>query len=134
MRYLLDTSVYSQPLRRKAVVYALKRWQEVGDAACAVSIVSIGEVEWGLHSEGREQRWMKYQNLLKSRLEVLQTSNDVWTTFARIKARKQKLGEVVADLDLLIASVAINHGLIVATLNSRDFSRVEGLAWEYWSE
>lgn len=134
MRYLLDTSVYSQPLRRKAVVYALKRWQEVGDAACAVSIVSIGEVEWGLHSEGREQRWMKYQNLLKSRLEVLQTSNDVWTTFARIKARQQKLGEVVADLDLLIASVAINHGLIVATLNSRDFSRVEGLAWEYWSE
>lgn len=133
MRYLLDTSVYSQPLRRKAVVCALKRWQEAGDAACAVSIVSVSEVEWGLHLEGREQRWMKYQELLKDRIEVLPTTNDVWTTFARIKARQQKLGEVVADLDLLIASVAINHGFTVATLNSRDFSRIEGLAWEDWS-
>ena len=42
-----------------------------------------------------------------------------------MKARQQKLGQTVADLDLLIAACAREQGLVVATLNYRDFSRIE---------
>lgn len=50
-----------------------------------------------------------------------------------MKARQQRLGEPVSDLALLIAATAKEQGLTVATLNSKDFSRIEGLAWENWS-
>jgi len=132
-RYLLDTSVYSQPLRRRPVMTALERWQEVGDGACAIAHVTVGEIEWGLHYENNPQRWEKYTALLQDRLRSYETSAGVWSLFARMKSRQQRLGEPVSDLDLLIAATAKEQGLTVATLNSRDFSRIEGLAWENWS-
>ena len=131
--YLLDTSVYSQPLRRKPVMPALRRWQETGDEACVVSAATLGEIEWGLHYEGNPSRWERYAAILQARLKVLATTESVWSQFARMKARQRLLGEPVSDLDLLIAATARGDGLIVATLNSRDFSRIEGLAWENWS-
>lgn len=131
--YLLDTSVYSQALRRQPVVKALERWEAVGDAQCKVSIVSVAEVEFGLHLEAREERMKRYEALLRGRLDVLATDTSVWKTFAKRKARQQQLGQPVSDLDLLIASCAICHQLTVATLNARDFSRIEGCAWEDWS-
>jgi predicted nucleic acid-binding protein len=133
-RYLLDTSVFSQPLRNKPVLRSLERWQAAGDARCRVSAVSVAEVEFGLHLEASSGRWQKYDALLRGRLEVLPTGSEVWEEFARRKARQHKLGRVVADLDLLIAATATHHGLIVATLNAKDFQKIDGLAWESWAE
>lgn len=133
MAYLLDTSVYSQPLRRSPVKEALRRWQQEGDVNCFVSVVTISEVEWALHLEARPSRWAKYRALLEARLSVLQTDVESWHLFARLKARQQLLGQPVADLDLLIAAVAKRHQYTLATLNRTDFSRIEGLEWEDWS-
>jgi len=133
-RYLLDTSVYSQPLRRRPVMAALGRWRDAGDGHCRVSVVSIAEVEFGLHLEGRAERHERYRTLLTGRLGVVATDPAVWEEFARRKARQQILGMPVADLDLLIATCAACHRLTVATLNARDFARIEGCAWEDWSE
>ncbi len=132
MKYLLDTSVFSQPLRRKPVEAALWHWKERGDSACRVSIVTVAEVEWGLHFENRKQRWQRYTHLLQGRLECLNTDEDVWRQFAQMKARQRRLGLAVADLDLLIAATARIHHLTVATLNAGDFARIEGSSWEDW--
>ena len=51
-----------------------------------------------------------------------------------MKARQHQLGSPIADLDLLIAAVAVQHDLILATLNARHFSLIEGLRWEDWSK
>jgi tRNA(fMet)-specific endonuclease VapC len=113
---------------------ALEHWRDAGDATCRTSIVSVAEVEFGLNLEGNATRWEKYNSILKDRLEVLNVDARVWAVFAKMKARQHKLGAVVADLDLLIAATAITHGLKVATLNAKDFSKIEGLAWEDWSK
>jgi tRNA(fMet)-specific endonuclease VapC len=131
--YLLDTSVYSQPLRRQPVVRALERWEVTGDAQCLVSVVSVAEVEFGLHLGGNQKRQQRYEALLQGRLDVVATDSAVWQEFAKRKARQQILGLPVSDLDLLIAACAIYHRLIVATLNAKDFSKIEGCAWEDWS-
>jgi predicted nucleic acid-binding protein len=132
MRYLLDTSVFSQPLRRKPVEACLLRWKAAGDIQCAASIVTIAEIEFGLALEASPARQAKYEAILENRLTVIPTNEAVWQAFARMKARQQKLGEPVADLDLLIAATARVHQLCVATLNKADFSRIEGIAWEDW--
>lgn len=131
--HLLDTSVYSQPLRRCPVVRALERWEALGDSHCKVSFVSVAEVEFGLHLEGSEKRQERYEELLQGRLDVVATDLAVWKEFAKRKARQQILGLPVSDLDLLIASCAICHQLTVATLNAKEFAKIEGCAWEDWS-
>ena len=97
MRYLLDTSVYSQPLRRKPVESALTRWKEAGDSACAICAVTAAEVEYGLLLENRPRRREKFRALLAGRLPVLPTDAAVWTEFARRKARQTKAGREIAD-------------------------------------
>ena len=133
MQYLLDTSVFSQPLRLKCVEGALQRWKAIGDKNCLVSSTTIAEVEFGLWIEDREQRWAKYRFLLENRLQILQTTEEVWHSFAKMKARQRALGQPIEDLDLLIAATASANGLTIATLNSTDFSRIEGISWEDWS-
>lgn len=133
MRYLLDTSVYSQPIRNKPLHAALTRWQQASDTQCAIAAVTLAEIEWGLHYEDNATRWRKYTALLENRLTCLSTSDAVWSLFAKMKARQRRIGESVSDLDLLIAATARAHNLTVATLNMKDFSRIEGLAWEDWS-
>lgn len=134
MRYLLDTSVYSQPLRRKPVESALLHWKRVGDSECAISAVTAAEVEYGLLLENRPQRREKFVILLEDRLPVLETDTAVWLEFARLKARQRRGGREIADLDLLIAATAVVQRLVVATLNARDFKAIEGLACEDWSQ
>jgi len=54
-------------------------------------------------------------------------------TYADMRAVLEKTGQRVPDLDLLIAATAKTHGLIVATLNVRHFSRIPDLPIEDWS-
>jgi len=133
-RYLLDTSVYSQPLKKRPVTAALECWERAGDAACRVSTVTLAEVEFGLSVEDNAKRRERFQSLVEGRLEVIETDAATWLEFGARKARQQRLGQPVSDLDLLIATCAVRHGLTVATLNSRDFARIEGVPWEDWSE
>ena len=73
-----------------------------------------------------------YEQTLRDRLISYPIDTTVAETFAQLKAKQIQTGNRVADLDLLIAACARTQGLIVATLNHRDFSRIEGLAWEDW--
>ena len=133
MDYLLDTSVYSQPLRRKPVRAALERWKKTGDKHLSISIVTLSEVEFGLAWENNPLRRDKFDALLRYRLPILPTDDRVWSRFAILKARQQATVEPVSDLDLLLAATAIAHNLYLATLNRKAFSRVESLRWEDWS-
>ncbi len=133
MRYLLDTSVYSQALRRKTTPGVVDRWQRVGDSRCSISIVTAAEVEWGLHKLASPSARARYESLLKPRLTVHPTDAAVWNQFARIKAIQETQGRPVADLDLLIAATAEVHGLVVATCNPKHFSLIAGPALEDWS-
>lgn len=132
-QYLLDTSVFSQPLRRKPVMAALRKWATAGDSSCAVSIVTLAEIEFGLNLENSARRRDKYDALLRHRLPVLPADEIVWSRFSGMKAQQQALGQPVSDLDLLIAATALVNNLRVAALNHTDFSRIESLSWEDWS-
>lgn len=52
--------------------------------------------------------------------------------FGELKARLRAEGNIVADADLFIASIALAHGATVVTGNRRHFERVPGLASEDW--
>lgn len=133
--HILDTSVFAQPLRRPAqrVMSAMQHWADLGDARLSVSVVAHAETAFGVHSSGSRRMQLQFEQMLADRLPIVDTDRDVWAEFARMKSRQLRLGLRISDLDLLIAASAHVHRLIVATLNRRDFSRIENLNWEDWS-
>lgn len=106
----------------------------MGDAKLAVSVITEAEVRSGLLILGAATLMDKYETSLRGRLHTFRIDDEIAETFAILKARQSQVGSIVGDLDLLIAACARTYGLVLATLNRRDFSRVEGLAWEDWGE
>jgi predicted nucleic acid-binding protein len=133
LTHLLDTSVYSQRLRPKPVAGVIRRWQQLGDAALAISAICEAEILYGLERKGSARLWTEYHEYLENRLVLLPLDQAVAARYALLKARQQTCGQPVADFDLLIAATAMEHGLIVATLNVRHFSAIEELKVEDWT-
>ncbi|MFM6685266.1 MAG: PIN domain-containing protein, partial [Dolichospermum sp.] len=50
----------------------------------------------------------------------------------KIRAQLANLGTPIGYNDLLIASIALSHDLILVTHNTKEFVRVEGLKIEDW--
>lgn len=133
-RYLLDTSVYSQPLRRTPLTGPMRRWQAAGDERCVTSVVCVAEVLYGIRLKGSHQMLDLFEQVIRPRFPILPVDERVGETFAQLKTALRQQGQVVADLDLLIAATAKSYQLTVATLNAADFSRVPGIAVENWGE
>ena len=133
LRYLLDTSVFSQPIRPQPHLSCQRRWQKHGDARLAVPAMAIAEVEFGLFHKNSDRLWTAYRSILKNRLHIFDFTAPVASVFGEIKSRQTRTGKNVDDFDLAIAAVAMNHDLTLATLNARHFQLIDNLKWEDWS-
>lgn len=131
--HLLDTSVYSQPLKPRPLASVEQRWTALGDSALAISSICEAELLYGLELKKSSRLQALYDQLLKNRLPVFPVDAAVAKEFSVIKADCRKKGISVSDFDLLIAATAKAQGLILATLNVRHFQGIEGLAFENWS-
>lgn len=135
--HLLDTSVYSQPIRKTPVRTALDRWEAVGDTAVVSSVICEAEVLFGIRKEKRINSGTKigerYDALLKGKCDLLPVDRPVAEIYAKLRDDLQSRGTPVADMDLLIAATAKANNLIVATLNTKDFVVIQGVTVEDWS-
>lgn len=132
--YLLDTSVFCQPIRPQPNAACQARWQRYGDDRLAVPAIAIAELEYGLFLKNSDKLWDAYRTILKDRLDTLDFTAATATVFGEMKTRQTKTGKTIDDFDLAIAAIAISHDLVVATLNARHFKIIEGLKWQDWSK
>lgn len=131
--YLLDTSVYSQPIRRQMHAGVVGRWDGLSQANSAVSAICEAEVLFGLKKNGSDRMRSIYDATLRGRFPVLPIDAEVAATYADLRAECEGNGVKVQDMDLLIAATAKTHGLTIATLNGKDFKCIAGLKVEDWS-
>ena len=52
--------------------------------------------------------------------------------FGEVKARLATGGQIVADADLFIASIALSRGATLVTGNRKHYERIPGLVLEDW--
>lgn len=132
--HLLDTSVYSQPIKKFPLHTVIVRWNRLGDERLCTSIFCETEVLQGLEMKHSETLWHAYQSILKDRLPLLPFERTIAPTYAALQAEFIQQGKTRPIFDLLIASTARVHNLILATCNYRDFRDIPGLTVEDWSQ
>jgi predicted nucleic acid-binding protein len=131
---VLDTSAASAVMHRATP--ALARLQrEAPDDVVLVAPV-IAEIRFGLE---RLARGSRRRRLLEAEYALLRSAVcfEPWTEeaaaeFGRQKARLERLGAIIEDLDIAIGSIALVLGARVATLNVKHLSRLRNLAVEDW--
>ena len=126
-RYLLDTNIvialFSEEVRVQEKV------REVAVVASAPPI--IGELRYGAQKSDkvsenlhRINRFVQQNIFFPCDLETAQ-----W--YGIIKERLRRKGRPIPDNDIWIASIAMQHRLILVTRDSH-FDQVESLQTEYW--
>jgi tRNA(fMet)-specific endonuclease VapC len=53
-------------------------------------------------------------------------------TYGRIRAELEHAGTLIGPNDMMIAAVAVAHGLTLVTHNTGEFGRVAGLIFTDW--
>lgn len=132
LTHLLDTSVYSQPIRDRPIERVLERWSEHKDSNLCISAIVHAEILQGLLDRQSKKYWRRYRELLERYYPVLAFDEAVADTYSRLAIELKRTGKSKPMADLMIAATARHHGLIVATLNARDFEGIPGVAVENW--
>ena len=134
LTHLLDTSVYSQPLRPKPLPSVISHWKRLGDATLAISAICESELIYGLEKRASQRLWLEYRSSLKDRLVLLPIDQAVAHWFGAMKADCDKKGTPRANFVLLIAATALQHQLTLATCNPKHFQDIPGLSVEDWNQ
>jgi tRNA(fMet)-specific endonuclease VapC len=105
------------------------------DEELAITAVSVGELVHGATRSQRAADNLARLDVLLAALTVL--PYDEWSAwrFGQLKAQLEQAGEVISDLDLQIASIALDLGVVFVTHNQKHFSRLTelaGLVLEDW--
>jgi len=125
MKYLIDTHWVVSYLNGRQEAFQF--FSSLSQDELAISYVTYAEIYQGVYY-GRDPKSAErgFLEFLRQ-VDQIPISKSVLKIFSRIRGDLKSRGQLIADLDLLIASTAIHHNLILATRNIRDFGRIPNL-------
>lgn len=129
-RYLLDTNQVSDALKGHPSVLA--RLSRVPVGAVAISVITVGELRYGLAWRGHPPELTRLVNEFVSRVHVLEWGADEAEVYGELRAQCRRHGIGVGALDLLIASQAQAAGAVLVT-RDRPLGGIPGLTIEDWT-
>ncbi len=131
MTYLWDTDTCIYHLNGNPKIR--QKVKKVGAKVISISIVTIAELKFGAYNSTKVESNLERIRALQQKIQVLSEFTDtIATIFAENKAKLKKQGISIGDFDLLIASFALHHNLIVVTNNTAHFQHVPNLQIENW--
>ena len=100
----------------------------------ATTAISVAELTHGANRSQRRDDNLARLEVLLSALVILPFDDVAGRRFGTLKAELESRGEPPDDLDLQIASIAIETRSVLLTNNSTHFKRVSGLQLLNWLE
>ena len=123
--YLLDTNIVSYMLTGKSRAARAKlRSLRENEVAC-ISTVTEAELRYGL-AKNPHSRTRTGMDVFLNRLRVLPFGRDEAVVYGELRAKLERGGKTLGNMDLLIAAQAISVDAVLVT-NDRSFSQVDDL-------
>jgi tRNA(fMet)-specific endonuclease VapC len=111
----------------------VSRWLAASPTDLAIPSIVAYEIEFGTLKIGTHHRRAAVSGLLRHVLQV-PFDDDAARSAARIRFDLESRGLTIGPMDLLIAGTALSRNAVLATNNTREFSRVEGLRLVDWTK
>lgn len=130
MIYLLDTDTCIYWL--KNITSVTNKIQTIGWENICICNITVAELYFGAYNSQKvTENLTRAENFIQN-IDVIALDNNAVKKFGELKAELRKIGQPVADFDLLIASVAITKKYTLVTNNTRHYSRIYELKLENW--
>ncbi len=125
---ILDTDTISYYLRGDENVrkkFLLSRHK------LASTTINYSELIFGLKKRDNKNLLPKVE-LIFDNIKIYDFDKNAARVFGILKALLSKDGTIVADMDLMIASIAISNDEVLISNNLKHFKKIEGLIVENW--
>jgi predicted nucleic acid-binding protein len=139
VKWLLDTNVLSEPFRPRPDRAVLDWLASRAADETVISIVAVAELRVGARAVADKTRrdditrWIDEEISRSFADRILPLSTNVLVDWIEIGRALAARGETRAPADLLVASTARIHDLIIVTRNARDFARTGTIVYDPWS-
>ena len=131
MSYLIDTDIVIYSLKGDERV--IKNFHEHRNSPKSLSVITYGELVYGAKKSKAVAKNLARAYRIAEVFPIIDITPAVVETFGAIKTALEQQGNIVADMDLLIAATALTHNLILVTNNQKHFGRINGLDIENWA-
>lgn len=127
---MLDTNMVSAMVGRERhrITEQVRR---VGESAVCLSILSSGELQYGIRKKGSAALTKEIGSLLDA-IAIIPVEAPVDVVYGDIRHALTSVGQAIGPIDFLIAAHALALDLTLVTANTREFSRVPNLRVENW--
>lgn len=130
--YCLDTNIviyYQNNSNQKVTQKLLTK----NDDELCITQITRSELFYGAYKSQQIQQNLVTAKDFCNSIQVINPTFKSDEIFGLIKANLRRQGKIVADFDLMIASICLANDLILVTANTKHFENIEGLKVEDWS-
>jgi predicted nucleic acid-binding protein len=126
MRYLVDTCVISELIKKSPADSVVSWIREQDELSLYLSVLTFGELEKGLSKLGDSRRKLKLRNWvdcdLKHRFSgrILAFDYETACRWGEISGSAERIGRPMPVIDGQLAATALIHGMTFVTRNSSD--------------
>jgi predicted nucleic acid-binding protein len=125
MMYLVDANVLSEPTKQAANKKVIS-WLTANESSLVVDSIILGELRIGILALPRGRKRKRLEEWFESVMEAIDCvpwDATVSRRWAALVVDLKRKGETVPLLDGMIAATALEHDLVIATRNIRDFKK-----------
>ncbi|MBS3770992.1 MAG: type II toxin-antitoxin system VapC family toxin [Bacteroidales bacterium] len=131
-RALIDTDILSYYFKgERNVLRNFEKYLETFEII-ELSIITYYEILSGLQAKNAFRQLEIFEEFAKDNIVIPLTENSCKISAELYSNLKQK-GELIDDIDLLIAGIAIENEMTIVTNNEKHFQRIPGLKIENWA-
>ena len=131
MAYLLDTNTCIYFLNRSSPKI-IAQMKKLSPSDIKLSSITVAELFFGAEKSKAKKKNRSIVEEFVSNFEIIPFDERCCQTYAKIRASLEKSGSPVGPMDLLIASITLEHNLRLVTNNVKEFRRIKGLRVENW--
>ncbi len=130
-RALIDTDILSYYFKGDEVVIEnFRNYLEDFDLI-EISLITYYEIVGGLLSKNALKQLVIFERFVTENL-VLPLTEESAKISAELYSSLRQNGNLIDDIDLLIAGIAIENNMTLVTNNDNHFNRIPGLKIENW--
>lgn len=130
MRYVIDSDTVIYLLRGNKSI--ISQFLNVDPDDLATTRINYVELLFGAYNSQRVKQNLTRIKSFLAELPILEFDQQASEWFARQKADLKKQGSLIADMDLMIASICLASESTLVTNNTRHFTRIHGLRLANW--
>lgn len=127
-KYLIDSDVLIYFL--KGDQKAITKLSNLPSTELYTSRINYTELIYGAYNSSKVEKNLDIIIPFLQNFQILEYDEKSAIQFAKSKAKLKKSGNLIADMDLMIASINLENNCTLITNNLKHFERIDGLEIE----